>query len=118
VYVTITGAYKNSPNGPIVGESVLGLSFAPLVRVVEMKASTGRTITRQTKVLNRQQRSKTRLPRFRYVALGLQDDVCIASITRIQQVRRAFVRRGNRGVLRVGSVHEEGTTNRQLDSRG
>ncbi len=80
VYVSITGSYQNRPSGPEIGESVMGLSFRVDVQRVKLVFADSGSMTRPTKLVNAAQRRKTGLPAFRYVALGLQRDVCVETV--------------------------------------
>jgi hypothetical protein len=81
VYVSISGSYNNRPGGPVIGESVSAFSFDLSVRKVVIGLSTGDSLLRQTKLFNARQQAKTGLTKFRYVALGMQRDICVATIT-------------------------------------
>jgi hypothetical protein len=80
VYVSVSASYRNRPNGPIIGETAMALSFANSVTRVELMMSSGELMIRRTKLLNERQRRKTHLPPLRYLAMGLQRDVCVASV--------------------------------------
>lgn len=80
VYVSINRSYQTKPNGPFHGESVLGLSFRPGVRSAVLKYSKGGQVQRRTHLFNSKQQRKTKLPPFRYIALALQDDVCVKTV--------------------------------------
>jgi hypothetical protein len=80
VYVSIGGAYRVKPDGPIVGETVLALSFNPAVRSAVLKYTDGGQLQRRTRLFNVKQQKKTKLPPFRYIALALQDDVCVETV--------------------------------------
>ena len=80
VYVSIGGVDQTKPGGPIVGESVLGLSFSPSVWSAVLKYVDGGEIVRRTQFFNLKQQRKTNLPPFRYIALALQDDVCVETV--------------------------------------
>jgi hypothetical protein len=67
--------------GKVEGETIAGMSFKPFITSIKMVTATNETIHRRTHVLNIHQQRKTHLPRFRYVALGLERDVCIATIS-------------------------------------
>lgn len=62
------------------GETIASMSFKPLITSIKL-VTTKETIHRRTRVLNRYQQRKTHLPRVRYVALALEKDVCIVSIS-------------------------------------
>jgi hypothetical protein len=79
VYVAIAGSGME-PGGAVIGETVMGLSFSLGVRQVVAKFAEGGQIMRQTKLFNARQRTKTHLPPFRYVALGLQRDFCVETV--------------------------------------
>jgi hypothetical protein len=72
----IAGSYREKKDGPVVGETVLGMSFRPTVRSVVLEFVDGRQLQRRTRLFNSKQQKKTKLPPFRYVAVALQDDVC------------------------------------------
>jgi len=74
IYVAIGGSSSKS------GETVMGLSFSPQVQKVVARFAAGGQITRRTKLLNARQRAKTHLPPLRYIALGLQRDVCVETV--------------------------------------
>lgn len=80
VYVSLTGSYQNHPSGPVIGEAVMGLSFRSDVERVKLMFVGGESMVLPTKFVNATQRRKTRLPDFRYVALGLQSDVCVEAV--------------------------------------
>lgn len=80
VYLSIAGSYQARPDGPLVGETFMGLSFHPSVRSVLLEYEDGGQLRRPTKFFNAKQQKKTKLPPFRYIAIALQDDVCVASI--------------------------------------
>lgn len=85
VYISVSASYRNRPNGPIIGETAMALSFANSVARVELRMSSGGQLIRRTKLLNERQRRKTHLPPLRYLAMGLQRDVCVASVTGYDQ---------------------------------
>lgn len=80
VYVSITGSYQNRPDGPVIGEAVMGLSFRVDVKRVKLVFADSGSLVRPTKLVNASQMRKTGLPAFRYVALGLQRDVCVDTV--------------------------------------
>jgi hypothetical protein len=65
----------------VVGESVMALSVAPAVRTVTAVYSNGQILNRGTTRFNAVQQQKTHLEGFRYLALGMQRDRCIATVT-------------------------------------
>ena len=79
-YVYIGATYQTRPDGPVVGETVLGLTFASAVRSVVLKYAGGGQLQRRTRLFNSKQQRKTKLPPFRYIALALQEDVCAESV--------------------------------------
>lgn len=80
VYVSISGSYRNHPNGPVIGETIAALSFARSIRKVQLTFSTGGVLSRRTRELNSQQQKKARLASFRYIVLSMQKDLCVESI--------------------------------------
>jgi hypothetical protein len=80
VYVAIAGSGETRPGGPVVGETVMGLSFSTNIVRVELYYASGGRMLRHTRLLNPKQQRKTRLAAFRYVALGMLRDVCVASV--------------------------------------
>ncbi len=80
VYVGISGSGQNKPGGPVVGETVMGMSFSESVRRVQLKLTDGSTMTKYTRLLNDKQQVKTHLEGFRYIAIGVQRDVCVLSV--------------------------------------
>lgn len=62
------------------GETILAMSFKPFITSIGITTATNKIIRRRTRLLNGYQQRKTDLPRFRYVALGLEEDICIESI--------------------------------------
>lgn len=81
VYVSISGSYDTKPGGKVIGESVNALSFKLSVEKVVLTLSTGETLTRRTKIFNSAQKAKTNLTGFRYLAIGMQRDACVISVT-------------------------------------
>lgn len=79
-YVYIGATYQTRPDGPFVGETVLGLTFDPTVSSVVLKYAGGGQLQRRTRLFNSRQQKKTKLPPFRYIALALQQDVCAESV--------------------------------------
>lgn len=79
-YAYIAATYQTRPDGPFIGETVLGLTFRPTVRSVVLKYVDGGQMQRDTRLFNAKQQKKTKLPAFRYVALALQQDVCVATV--------------------------------------
>ena len=79
-YVYIAGAFQANPDGPLIGESVLGLTFSPAVRSAVLKYVGGGQLRRQTQLFNGKQQAKTKLSPFRYIALAVQDDVCVGTV--------------------------------------
>jgi hypothetical protein len=80
VYISIAGSSQRKPGGPVVGETILALSFGPAVRSVVLGYADGGQLRRRTKLFNLRQQKKTKLPPFRYVAVAVQDDVCVATV--------------------------------------
>ena len=80
VYVTITGSGQNELNGPVVGESVLGMTFKYQVRSVLLRFSNATEMAHRTRLFNAKQMVKTGLAKFRYIAIGLQRDVCVQEV--------------------------------------
>lgn len=85
VYVSMSGSYQNRPNGPIIGEVVMALSFRVDVKRVKLELADSGSMVRPTKLVNAAQMRKTGLPAFRYVALGLQEDVCVETVIGFDQ---------------------------------
>lgn len=81
VYVSISGSYDTKPGGKVIGESVNALSFKTSVEKVALTFSTGDVLTRRTKLFNSKQRAKAHLTGFRYLAIGMQRDICVTSVT-------------------------------------
>ncbi|HEU4737512.1 MAG TPA: hypothetical protein VFS54_00360 [Solirubrobacterales bacterium] len=79
-YAYIGATYQTRPDGPFVGETVLGLTFHPSVRSVVLEYAGGGQLQRRTRLFNSKQQKKTKLPPFRYIALALQDDVCAETV--------------------------------------
>ena len=80
VYVSVGGAYRTKPKGRVTRETVLGLSFSPTVRSALLKYTNGDELRQPTRFFNVEQQKKTNLPPFRYIALALQDDVCVETV--------------------------------------
>jgi hypothetical protein len=80
VYLAISATYQTKPDGPFIGESVLGLTFDPMVRSAVLEYDDGGQLQRRTRLFNSKQQKKTKLPPFRYIAVALQDDVCVATV--------------------------------------
>jgi hypothetical protein len=79
-YAYIAGSYQAKKDGPFIGETVLGLTFKPMVRSAVLKLVGGRQLQRRTRFFNSRQQKKTSLPPFRYIAIALQDDVCAETV--------------------------------------
>jgi hypothetical protein len=79
-YAYIGATYQTRPNGPLIGETVLGLTFDRRIRSVVLKYAGGGQLQRRTRLFNSKQQKKTKLPPFRYIALALQDDVCAETV--------------------------------------
>jgi hypothetical protein len=90
VYVSISGAYEKHPDGPVVGEAFMGLTFKRTVRRVTLLFSDGGRLTRPTRLLNPKQSRKTGLVRFSYLALGMQRDVCVSTVIGYDQFSTAL----------------------------
>jgi hypothetical protein len=58
----------------------MGLSFRVDVKRVKLVSADSGSMVRTTKLVNAAQMRKTGLPAFRYVALGLQRDVCVETV--------------------------------------
>lgn len=80
LYVAISGSGRERPDGPVIGETVMGLSFKPSVHKVMLRLADGREVLKPTKTFNGQQMKKTGLTRFSYLASGLQEDVCVQEV--------------------------------------
>jgi hypothetical protein len=78
-YTLRSSTSRNSKNGPILGEAFLAMTFAPSVSRVRIDIS-GKTITRLTRPLSIQQSKKANVSRFRYVAFGIRQDVCVRHV--------------------------------------
>jgi hypothetical protein len=61
-------------------ETFLAMSFKPSIASILITPVKGEAIRKRTHLLNRFQRRKTHLPTLRYVALGLEREVCIANL--------------------------------------
>jgi hypothetical protein len=81
VYVALSGSEQAHPDGPVIGEVVMGLSFQTSVKEVRLNFASGGQMRRATRLFNPRQQSKTDLVPFRYVALGMQRDVCVQTVT-------------------------------------
>lgn len=79
-YLSIAATYQIRPDGPFIGETVLGFTFHQGVRSVVLKYVDGGQMRQQTRLFNAKQQKKTKLPPFRYVALALQKDVCVGTV--------------------------------------
>lgn len=79
-YVYIAGSTQFKEDGPVIGESVLGLSFQPKVRSVVLKYVGGGQLRRRTQLFNGKQQAKTKLTPFRYLALAVQADICAGTV--------------------------------------
>lgn len=79
-YIYIAATYQTRPDGPFIGETALGLTFKTTVRSVVLKYAHGGELRRRTRFFNSKQQKKTKLTPFRYVALGLMDDVCVEQV--------------------------------------
>jgi hypothetical protein len=80
LYVSVSSSYRTKQGGPAFGETVMALSFANSVTRVELLTYSGEQLSLPTKPLSDRQRQKTQLPASRYVAMGLQRDVCVATV--------------------------------------
>lgn len=59
----------------------MGLSFSPEVNRVRLLYASGGQSLQRTKMFNAKQQGKTGLGEFRYLALGMQRDLCVARVT-------------------------------------
>lgn len=62
------------------GETFVAMSFKPSIASILIRLANGEAIREPTHSLNRYQRRKTHLPPLRYVALGLERELCIAKV--------------------------------------
>jgi hypothetical protein len=80
LYLDIAFTYQTRPDGPFIGETILGLTFQPTVKSVVLKYADGGELRRRTRFFNSKQQKNTKLPPFRYVALAMMDDVCVEQV--------------------------------------
>jgi hypothetical protein len=80
VFLSIAATYQTKPDGPFIGEAILGLTFSTAVRSVVLEYEDGGQLQRQTRLFNSKQQKKTKLPPFRYIAVALQKDVCVSNV--------------------------------------
>lgn len=80
VYPHINATFQEDAKGPVRGEAVMAFSVEVDVTRVRATASTGATMSWPTRQISSRQRAKARLPSFRYVAVALSKDVCVASL--------------------------------------
>lgn len=80
VYISITTSFRNRHGGPLLGESFIALSFDPAVRSAVLNYANGGQLNRRTVLFNAKQQRKTKLPPFRYLALGILRDVCVEEV--------------------------------------
>lgn len=66
-------------NGREESETFTAMSFKPFIASILITTTNGDAIRKRTHLLNRYQQRKTHLPPLRYVALGLQRELCIAN---------------------------------------
>ena len=75
---------RNPPVFPLIGEtgaSFFAASFSHGVASVTIELGSGRIIEKTPPLLSRHQARKTRLPRFRFIAMSLPEDACIERVT-------------------------------------
>lgn len=82
------------PVFPLYGEGVAAFfaaSFSHVVASVKIEFGSGRIIEKTPRLLSIQQAKKAHLPRFRYIAMSLPEDVCIAKITGFDWMRAVIL---------------------------
>lgn len=79
-FLFIAATYQTKPDGPFIGEAILGLTFSTAVRSVVLEYEDGGQLQRRTRLFNSKQQEKTKLPPFRYIAVALQKDVCVETV--------------------------------------
>jgi hypothetical protein len=80
VYTLFGSSYRRRANGPVIGETFLGLSVASSVRSVTLTVEPGKSIFRKTRLLSAQQGTKAHLMQFRYLAIAVPRNICISHI--------------------------------------
>lgn len=90
VFALSGGNHSNGAGGPI-GESLIGVTFAPQVVEVRFELDSDMSIARPTSYLSRRQSKKAHVRRFRYIAMGLAQDVCIKRVTGVDAQGRTVL---------------------------
>lgn len=85
VYVSVSASYQNKPGGPLLGETEMALSFSPGITSVKLTLSNGEALGRKTNIFKRSQRRRAHLVRFRYLAVALDRDRCVETVTGFNQ---------------------------------
>ena len=80
LFTQFSASFEQRPGGPKVGATSMGLLFAEDVVKVRLDLRPGPSQTRKTRLLNTKQANKSGLEPFRYLALGVARDVCVARI--------------------------------------
>jgi hypothetical protein len=62
------------------GQTILAMSFKPSIASILIMTADGEAIRKRTHLLNGYQRHKTHLPFMRYVALGVERELCLAKV--------------------------------------
>jgi hypothetical protein len=80
VYASISLTYRTAPSSPVRAETVMGLTFDPVVAKVILKSADGGQITTRPLLMSKRQQKKSHLPPLRFVALAMQRSVCIKNV--------------------------------------
>ena len=84
-------ALTGGSSGSGVGESIIGMTLAPEVVRVRLELGSGMSITRPTAYLSSRQSRKAHVVRFRYLAVGLAQDVCIRRVIGVDEQGRTVL---------------------------
>jgi len=79
VYALTGSSHRDTPGGPTVGESFLGMTVSSQVIDLRLELS-GPSISRRTRLISARQSRKANVRQFRYIALGLARDACISHV--------------------------------------
>ena len=80
LFTQFSASFEQGPGGPKVGATSMALLFAEDIVKVRLDLRPGPSQTRKTRLLNTKQANKSGLDPFRYLALGVARDVCVARI--------------------------------------
>ena len=90
ITVLMGGTYE-LPNGEVVGEAVVGMSFAQSLAKARISLEPGGSVMSKTRYLSAKQAKKSHVDRFRYLALPLQRDVCVKHVTGFSRDGQTFL---------------------------